>query len=1253
MSSLFEIDVDSIALLDQIQLTELLKRLLHLEAQASGIAERAVEVALNITVADGGEDGRIKWSGGVQSTAYLPARFVQFQIKATDIGPTACADELLDSKGVLKAMVEDALNSGAAYVLFNNRKLNKAQKDKRVAKMRSKLKALGKRNADSIEIVVYDANTIQSWVNKYLSTVAVVAQWVHRPVIAGMQSWQEWSRREEYQRIPFVCDDARKDAIKDIRSSLTTPRSCARIVGLSGLGKTRLALEAFRTSESYNDISTKAVYIDAAHDVPNLSAIVSDWVRHGYTGILVVDNCELSLHKRLRTEISRTDSRMSLLTLDYNLEIDETRTLRLEPLEDTYVREMLQPVYEKSIPDLHRIVAFAQGFPQMAVLLADARLNESQRMGSLTDDDLLRKMLWGSAPKDNNAHKTMAAYSLFERFGFEGEVRNEFEYIAENVAELSIDECHGHLVSFVDRGLIDTRGRFGRVIPMPLAIRLASDWWRKTRREKAMGLIVAPLPGLLSEALCERVAKLDFLPEIKELTKELCGDQGPFGQAEVILSERGSRLFRSLVETNPTVTVEALGRVLGARTKDGLRAIDGSVRRNLVWALEKLCFRKEVFPTAARLLMALAAAENERWSNNATGLFVQMFNTFLSGTEAPPVMRLALVDEAIASKDPDLHRIAVDALRRAVKTGHFTRGGGAEEQGSGKPLQEWRPQTWGDAFAYWEEALRRLGQLVEQDGEIGRLAKDAIGTSVRGLMMYGRITVLDEVIHRVVELRGRFWPEALGSIQNALNYDSDKMPPEGKQKLEEWRKLLQPTDMRHRMLLTVSVPPYEHEKDKDGHYVDLAAGKARQFAVECAGDAQDLVENFDVLLAGEQRQGYAFGRSVGELANNLTDLIENGLDVLGNIPSDKRNPTVLSAMLEQLKAKDPIASQRILGKIASNSKLVDQLPDFLRVYVPSMDDLNLLVDLIGSGKIPVAATRGFAYGGALNHLSSTDLQEFALKLSHFKPDGAWVSLDIAFMYCYGNKERWKNTKEILRTLVGLLSLSDRQTSGQRDLHQWQEIVVKLLEEENDEKFAETVAAQIISAVREGISHGATEHSVKPVIRKLFSKFPTRIWPMFSKELEDADAVRREELRHILGEFDREEGKQPTVLALPHNYLMSWCRDNREFGPKFIAGIIPIVVSRNGKWKFHELAEVLLDEFGSDPEVLRAMSLSLGSFSWSGSLVPFYERQKEAVTTVTHHQNQKVREWAEKHLAYLRDQIQKESREDEEHDWGIY
>jgi hypothetical protein len=56
---------------------------------------RSSHTALQITISDGGEDGRVEWAGGVESTPYLPSRYSIFQSKAQNLTEAAIRKEIL------------------------------------------------------------------------------------------------------------------------------------------------------------------------------------------------------------------------------------------------------------------------------------------------------------------------------------------------------------------------------------------------------------------------------------------------------------------------------------------------------------------------------------------------------------------------------------------------------------------------------------------------------------------------------------------------------------------------------------------------------------------------------------------------------------------------------------------------------------------------------------------------------------------------------------------------------------------------------------------------------------------------------------------------------------------------------------------------------------------------------------------------------------------------------------------------------
>jgi hypothetical protein len=1253
MPTLFRIESSDIKDLNAIQLTKLLKLLLFLEARSSGIAERAVEVALNITVRDGGEDGRIQWEGDPPETSFLPLRLVQFQNKATNkMSCAACTNEILNQDGSMKHMVEEVLDSGGAYILFTTQKLNKGQKAKRITRIRAKLAELGKEYAYTAIIDIYDASKIEGWVNKYIPAIVAVLNWVGKPWDRGLKTWEDWGQHSEYQRFSFVVDKQREEAIKNIRDLLNNHQKCARIIGLSGMGKTRLSFETFRNLDNTDDLSKRVVYMDAKANVA-VQGLITDWVQCGLEGIVVVDNCEISLHDKLRGEIKRTDSKLSLLTLDYNLErTSQTEIIHLKQLPDENIKQMLEPVYGKEIHDLDRIIAFAQGFPQMAVLLADARLDKDPEMGRLSDDELANKMLWGGREPSAEDEVVLRGCALFDRFGIQDEVANEYEFIATDVVNVDLGKFYDCVKRFEERGLIDRRGRFAMLVPKPLAIRLAAEWWRRTRPDKQRDLIQANMPNTLVDSFCNQISRLDFLPEVKTLTAELCGSQGPFGQAEVILSDRGSRLFRALTEVNPIATSKALSNVLQQYNEENLSEITGDVRRNLVWALEKLCFHESCFEEAANSLLLLAASESENWSNNATGIFKQLFRTFLSGTEAPPPLRLSLIDCTLKSDWQPKRELAVAALEEAITTYGGTRTIGSEYQGSGEPLKEWRPQIWGEAFEYWEQALNRLCNLVTQEDPLASMAKTSIANQIRGLIQYGRVDILDMVIRKIVNKDGPLWPAALDSIKDALRFEGDKIPSEGKTKLQEWVSLLTPRDLGNRLNLLVTKPPYEHEKGEDGHYKNIAAKNAKFLAEELSPDLNSIIPFLDNLLVGEQRQAYWFGKNLVEAAGKWEPILSELIKKINDIATP--NISLLLGILNGIFNLNPSEWTTVVKHFSETEKFNQYYAHALVTGNFTVEQLNRLTELIGQNKIEVVKASTFTYGRPLEHLNDSVVSEFVRNLASISDDAAWIALDILSMYCHGNSERWNNCKPTFREIVITVRLdNDKKKQSQLEMHHWHDVVKKLLQSE-DTDFAVDLTRQILSSCSDRLNVGDIWHYVQPIIRIIFQQHGKNVWPLFTEAIKSAAPLEEYRIIQLLDSGNSFNKKEPSVLSdLPEELLRDWCLQEPDTAPVFVAHSTDVLLNATDGYQISPRAQFLIDNFGNNKQVLSALSANMSSFGWSGSLVPYLQKETVALEALKGHENHNVRNWVNRRLDYLYKKIERESRLDEEHDWGIY
>ena len=1252
MTKPFHIESQHIARLDEYQLTQLLKLLLHAEADKYGIAQRAVDVALNIKVGDGGEDGRIEWQGGPASTSYLPNRLTQFQNKATEMGPAACANELITKSGEIKPMVLSVLEQGGCYILFTTQELNKKKKNDRIKKMRAKLSEIKLTNAATVDIDIYDASKIAGWANNFLPAIVSVLYWIGSPLERGLKSFSVWKTASELEEYPYVEVDARKQIIIDFRDLLKNPRECARIVGLSGLGKTRMAFEIFKGDPLLQE---HVVYMDAVN-IPNIAALLSDWIGSKLKGIVVVDNCDAQIHEKLEKEIFRTDSQLSLLSLDYNLDTVsiKTKQFTLKPLSDSEIKTILEKIYAAKIPDLDRISKFAQGFPQMAVLIAEARLSDDPNIGSLTDDVIAERLLWSkSRPQNEKDEKILKGCALFDRFGVDKEASGEYKFIAKHVVEIDEKEFYDCVQRFTESGIIDRRDRYAQLVPKPLAIRLAAQWWRRTR-EQDQANIIDTLPETLVGSFCEQIEKLDFLPEVKELTESLCGRQAPFGQAEVILSIKGSRLFRSFVNLNPEVTTSAILRILQDQTHKQLLEISGEVRRNLVWALEMLCFHADLFEDAAWALLLLASAENESYANNAQGIFAQLYRAYGSGTAATPEKRIFVIKRAIECNDIYFTQPILKALEVATSTQVGWRTLGAEYQGTKAPLKEWQPKIWQEIFDYWQQCFDILILVIETDRHDSDYAKNIIGHSIRGLMQNGRIEMLDRAIKQVITLKGKYWPTALESIKVTLEFDANNMPSEGIEALNNWLVLLSPdqASLEEKLKILVVNPPREYRESTNGDFVDIAAEKAKDLANELSKNIDIIIEHLPLLLNGEQNQSFAFGRELAIIADDINEIFKTVVAILGSI--ERPNLSFALGLLNGVCQKSIDEWNNYLEYFLEKPALLKFYPEVICSGIIDSRHLNKLLGLIRNDQLTSLSTFRLSYGSVTNHLNSKDISDFCFDLAKVDSNGSWAALDILIMYCYGDESKFDATKNTLRLLVTSVSLNNKSRSGHFDLFHWKEVVCKLLKTEGLE-FSNEVCKQIIAATDEDLDHSDIWHSIKPVLLEIMSRNGEELWPIFGKKILSAEPTKRYWLQSL---FSRESSfsnnKVSVFSVLSLELVIIWCKENPDIAPYFVARAINIFDEKeNGSKQPTRLFIELLENFGDLDSFGGTLSANLGSRGWSGSLVPYLESDKSALTPLLEHPNHNVRNWVRNHITYLDKQIDHESIRDDEHDLGIY
>lgn len=1256
-----EVEYNHIEKLDDKQLTRLLKKLLHLEADANNIPKSAVDVSLKISVPDDGEDGRIQWVGGPEKTDYIPDRFTLFQCKAREMSPSECKKEIfIKDKNKLKQGVQEVFDAGGTYILFCNKNYNKALKKSRESKIREGLREAGRDDWETADIKIYDAEMIVDWAKGYLPTVIYTLECNDRYIALGLQSWTKWKGYPEYENKYFT-NDRLEEYIKTLRQNIMMKGQVIQIVGLSGLGKTRLVLEAFKPSEDESKVeqdilNNKMLYFDASQGGSGLVNFICDMRSSNISGILVVDECEQELNRRLIREVRRPDSNLSLVTLDLEPESSKPDYPIID-LQQNDCKGVVKQIVKEAYPGwsdaiIFRIEELAQGFPSIAVFLSKQVDMGKEDIGKISDKAIVDKLLWGRDSEDDEVVSIITACSLFEYFEFsEDEHTEHLKFLAKEIAKVSEEKFFAICKKFKRRGILQQKGRFIRVTPIPLAITLAAEWWDNIASAQAIEIVKKVAAAGLAEQFCDQISKLHFSKKAQQLTKDLCGEQGPFGNAEALNTEEGSRLFRSLVEVNPQATTDALERAFEGWTREQMLKV-GPGRRNLVWSLEKLCWWAETFPKAARLMLRFAAGENETWSNNATGQFKQLFQIYLPGTQANLNERLRVAREALGSEVKEERALGILAIGHAIKTHSFSRDGRVASQGTRIPGRDYEPSG-REIQEYWGECIGLLKNVIIKGGELSSLAKQKLGSAISGLLRKGMIGEVEAALRDIVKEKGAYWPEALKSIRDCIDRDRVDMPPEIRERIDSLEKILQPEDLGEKLSLVVSIPNWRDRKNEKGDYVSISAEEADKLARQLAGD-NSWFKHVKVILEGEQRQAYAFGNALGQSmpAGLRKEFIEVCLRILAELGREKGNPNVLGAFLGNI--SDEGLVNKTMERVIQDKKLCSYTVWLTRFLDLKEGHLLKLLPLVEQNKISVSDIRVFSYGRVLDKLPENFVAKFCQTIANHSQEGANCALDVLSMYCYQNDERFTKCAQTFRNIIMREGLLIGEEQSQMAGHNWEVVSNKLLRINRDIKLAKHLAGEIVVMCgSDKISGNYIHYNAKSVLGVLLKEYYEECWDIIGKALMSEDWGTRHYLENIVGPGYEKGGSEALIAEIPQEGLLKWCKKNLPYGPTAIAHLTPVFSGEKDKISWHPLARKLIDEFGNIKEVRNKLSSNLWSFSSWGSRAPYYQKRIDLLRELLSHPIKEVREWAASNIEYFEKEREEARREAEEWDWGIH
>lgn len=711
----FSVEPQQIARLGGANFGPFVAHLLAAEGAALGLEGASLETTYLENVGDGGVDAGLR---STQESLWVPRGESAWQFKAGDLSPAACKQELL---GATRAL--EVLSGGGSYRLVLGASLtSKKVKARRDALVDAAASANISVQEGRIEVLAGDA--LARWA-EYYPSIAV------SPILGGIghvgQGFDQWSQSIRHSTV-WISSTERDAEIADVRKLLESgPQVDLHVDGASGLGKTRLVLEAMR-GEPYESL---VVYIGAS-DAFIASTIAHLQVQHR-SAVLVVDECERRQHEVYAQALTQ-GTRLRLITIGQpDSRSIRTAMIRPKPLADESMRDLLTANRPNLPPEVSRVVVkVAAGNVDYALKLASAAIdNHAGSAGQLVQEEDIRAFFADRLPS-GDFFLASAALALFTRFGFDGETSSELDQIADGLA-IPVAKLRTASAMLDDAGLLTTQGRYRSVGPSPVAIHLATVGWSNFG-DRIVDQLIPELEDELLDRLLQRAVEIGEPDTASPAVSALLREGGPLESLASLGRPRSGQLLGHLAVLAPVAVLERLARIFdGASDADLFNST--SARRDLVWALSKISWHSEHFRDAAELLLRLAIAENERYSNNASGTWVELFGTMLPGTAASPGARAAYLDQVAASGDTRRGLLVVRAADRALD-GHESIIASGELQGGLVVERRGAPQTWDEVWSYHREVYAILGRLAgSSDLDLAAAARKGIVSSLHGSLV--------------------------------------------------------------------------------------------------------------------------------------------------------------------------------------------------------------------------------------------------------------------------------------------------------------------------------------------------------------------------------------------------------------------------------------------------------------------------------------------------------------------------------------
>jgi hypothetical protein len=979
-----------------------------------------------------------------------------------------------------------------------------------------------------------------------------------------------------------------------------------RLVGLSGVGKTRFAQALFEGDISGRPIDhTLAVYTDlGTSPYPSPLDMATELNASRRRATLVIDNCPSDAHSELVKVCLEPGSQLSLLTIEYDIQDDQpdgTNVYKFDAASEELVRKIIRARFPTiSHFDADRVARFSGGNARVAFVIADT-IREGEAIYELNDATLFRRLFEQRKGSNDSLLRSAQACSLVYSFNVDDSADGNSSELGRlgAVMRRDLDSIYRDVELLRKRDLVQRRGGWRAILPHAIANRLARTAFEEILPSRIDQFVATATPRLLL-SFSRRLGYLHDSLLVQERVRQWLSPGGMLADIRN-LDENRLSIFRNVAPVDPAASLTVIERALAGCTVKEISRVSELLRPTL-WSL---AYDQDLFERVMNILInASEGLINEPDPKNKDEKISAFFTISLSGTHATVVQRIRLVQDLLSEPDQTRRELGKQALGAMLQTSHFMSFknfdfGARQRDGGYSAKYEHEYVDWFRQVLVMCDRVdtgRRPGAQDVREILAGRLPN-----------LWHSLPLRDELSVLCTAFSSReYWPEGWLAICSIRRWQSKNFDPVDRAKIVQLEHALRPVALNDRVDAFLKKNSrsgfWEEDGSKDGddatymEFLEEADKAGYRLGKEIANDSKVWTKVARYVLTSESH--ITFWKLMEGIVESSRDPIDAWKILLSSfrtIPPDQRNGACLASYLFLLQARDKEFVERTLDSTFEDCDLVEWIPVLQAQIGFDGNGTDRLLRSLSTPGIPSERYRRASF--TLRQMSSEALRRVATDIVK-RPDGFGVAQQLVWIaICGAEKQNRDLDSDLAAAGREILQKIRWELQGNGDDYHLAEIATACLSGPTGEVIARGVCASFIESNRFSI---LDLFQYRRLFETLAIQYPCSVLDglLLPANLE----------RHFMLRTSFEETMGSLFDTIEDGCLLDWCdRDAVIRYPLVAEAIRPFKESDNGEGcKWTRRALTLLAHAPEPAQVLRKFTEQFSPHFWSGSRAAIME-----------------------------------------------